>query len=158
MPPFLMLIIVAFALLMVVFGNDPLKEMKAEREKYGRDPLAREIKKFVEEREKGGAPAQYKPPAGATVFRLPPNQAQLRPAQKMLLPGEEDVVRPAPEQPVEEWGSDLPSYMMSPRGMEGIAQPTIGGAALPTNTAPVADPGNVVRPRSATSIVPGASQ
>ena len=118
MPPVFMLIIVVFAVLMVMFGNNPLEKLRQEQEKYGRDPLAREINKFIEKQEKGeaGSGNKYVPPAGSTVYRLPASEAVLQPKKNVQtgLDGDERV-RPAPDIPVEQWGSQYPSYMMAPR-------------------------------------------
>ena len=114
MPPFLMLIGVAFVLLMVVFGNNPVDQWKEDARKYGKEPLARDIKKFNEEREKEGAVA-YRPPPGSTLYRIP--QASVpRSRNAYRLPGEEDVVHPAPEIPISEWDNPYPSYMYVPPG------------------------------------------
>lgn len=113
-----MLVIVVFAVLMVMFGSNPVEKLRQEQEKYGRDPLAREINKFNEKQEKGevGAANQYVPPAGATVYRLPASEAVLQPKKQVQtgLDGD-DRVRPAPDVPIEQWGSQYPSYMMAPR-------------------------------------------
>ncbi len=149
MPPFLMLLAVAFVVLMVMFGNNPMDKIRAEREKYGRDPLARDIKKFNEERGKKSMGTAYKPPPGATLYRLPPNQAQLRPSQNVTMPGEETLVRPAPDIPIDQWEDPTPSYLTSPVGTG------IGNAGMNTGITPRGD--NVVMPRkgSGTSLMPG---
>lgn len=74
MPPFLMMILVAFAVLMVVFGHNPLAEWRAEQAKYGKDPLVRQINKYNEKSTKNGPvvmTGKYKPPSGSTVVQQP---------------------------------------------------------------------------------------
>lgn len=138
MPPMLMLIAVIFVLLMVAFGNNPVDQWRAEREKYGNDPIARQINKFNEENAKKGM-TKYTPPEGSTTYRLPPDQAQIPPANlfdKSRDAGE--LVRPAPDVPVSEWNNQYPSYMMAPNT----------GLSAPGN--------NIVPPREGgTSLVPG---
>lgn len=117
MPPIFMLLIVIFAVVMVMFGNNPMERMRKEQEKYGKDPLAREIYKFNERQEKGaGSGGKYQPPEGATVYRLP--QSEIIPNRKQDTytgVGGEKLVRPAPEVPMEQWGSPYPSYMLAPK-------------------------------------------
>ena len=145
MPPFLMLIMVAFAVIMVMFGNNPIDQWKAEAAKYGRDPLARDIKKFNEEREKDGSGKQYKAPPGATLYRLPPNEGQLKPYNPMALPGEEVMIRPAPDVPLTQWDKQYPAYMMAPNN---------NASGLATGMRPNGE--NVVQPRAGgTSLMPG---
>lgn len=114
MPPFLMLLGVAFVVLMVMFGNNPVEKWKAEQQKYGKDPLAREINKMNDEKNKKGKIEKYRPPPGATTYRLPPNQAQLMPSNPFTMPGEDELVHPAPDVPMSEWDSPYPSHMLSP--------------------------------------------
>lgn len=138
MPPFLMLICVIFAVLMVMFGNNPVEKWEAERLKYGKDPLAREINKFNEEREKKSgfsASEGYKPPPGATLYKLPPSQAQLRPYKAPVVPGmtggEAPSVKPAPDIPMSEWGSAAyPGYMYAPGTQQGGLPRLQGGTSI----------------------------
>lgn len=137
MPPFLMLLAVAFVVLMVMFGNNPMDKWRAEQEKYGKDPLTRDIKKFNEERAKkgGGGMTQYKPPPGATTFRLPPNQAQIPAPNPFNTPDADKLVRPAPEIPMSQWDSPYPKHMLAPPPGAPISQqnnmpPATGGTSL----------------------------
>jgi hypothetical protein len=144
MPPFLMLIGVAFVVIMVMMGENPIEKMREEQKKYGRDPLAREINKLNEKRaKKGTGMVQYKPPPGSLTMRVPPEEAQLHPAPRRILqPGEEEMVVPAPDIPIEQWGSQYPSYMYAPQQGGSSMGGTLG-------------PGTVRSPRGGTSIVPG---
>lgn len=126
MPPFLMLIAIVFVVLLVMFGNNPMDKWKAEQEKYGKDPMARQINKFNEERSKSATASRYVPPPGATVYRLPPDQVQIRSSldNPYRLPnGEEKMIRPAPDIPVTQWSSQYPSYMLSPSQNANSAMP-----------------------------------
>lgn len=115
MPPFLMLIFVAFAVIMVMFGSNPLDEWKEEQRKYGKDPLAREINKFNEEQSKKSKVQKYVPPPGATVYKVPAAQAQIQRDNPYTIKGEEDkAVRPAPDVPMQYWGSQYAPHMLSP--------------------------------------------
>ena len=135
MPPFLMLLAVAFVVIMVMFGNNPVDKWRAEQEKYGRDPLAREINKFNDERsKKGGTVNKYTPPPGSTTYRLPPDQAQLLP-RPLTSPDGEQMVRPAPDVPPDQWSNPYPSYMMAPRDPgaavgNAVVYPQGGGTSL----------------------------
>jgi hypothetical protein len=143
MPPFLMLIAIVFVVIMVVFGHNPLDEWRAEQEKYGRDPLVREINKFNEEKsKKGGMVNKYKPPPGATVYRLPPNQMQIAPRNLTNSTDSEQMVRPAPDVPITQWGSSYPAYMLPPK----------------PGTDPTQENGAVFPRGGATSLMPGARQ
>lgn len=112
-----MLIAIVFVVLLVMFGNNPVDRWRAEREKYGSDPLAREINKFNEEQSKKGTVSrQYKPPPGSLTYRLPPDQAQIPASNPFTIPGDEEhMVHPAPDVPIEEWSSPYPQYMLAPR-------------------------------------------
>lgn len=158
MPPILMLIAIVFVVGMVMFGNNPMDKWKAEAEKYGKDPLARQINKFNEERAKGGTVmTPYTPPPGATLYRLPPDQAQLPSAMNPYkLPGQEEKsIRPAPDIPMSQWGSQYPAYMLSP-SQSGLS--ALPSTAMPNNVVMPALPGNTVMPRTVpqTSFVPGS--
>jgi hypothetical protein len=140
MPPFLMLIAAAFVVIMVMMGKNPVDKWRADAEKYGRDPLAREINKFNEEQaQKGAKINRYKPPPGATTYRLPPEESQLIARDPFRMPGvEPEPVRPAPDIPMEEWGSRYPSYMiqrgtdnnLAPQQNEVVLPPRGGGTSL----------------------------
>jgi len=140
MPPFLMLIAVVFVVIMVMMGNNPMDKIRAEQQKYGKDPLAREINKFNEEKMKKGASGstQYKPPPGSTVYRLPQSEALVPTNQyRRTVDGEEEPITPPPDIPIEQWGSQYPSYMYAPSN----------GGALPD--------GSIRSPRGGTSFTPG---
>lgn len=143
MPPFLMLIAVGFVVLLVMFGHNPMDKVRAEREKYGKDPLAREINKFNEERsKKASGMTKYTPPPGATTYRLPPNQAQILPQKGFNAAGGEELVRPAPDVPMSDWDNPYPAHMMAPR--PGFGDTGGNNVILPNNES------------GATSLVPGA--
>ena len=112
-----MLLIVVFTVIMVMMGDSPMDKWRKEQEKYGKDPLAREINKFNEEQGKhASGSGKYTPPPGATVYRLPQSEAVIVPSHKLSSsPGEEDLVRPAPDIPPEQWDSGYPAHMMAPQ-------------------------------------------
>ncbi len=144
MPPFLMLIAIAFVVLMVMFGNNPVDKWRAESEKYGKDPLAREINKFNEEKsKKGGEMTKYTPPPGSLTYRLPPEQAQIPARNIFNTPGSEnELVRPAPDVPITEWDSPYPSHMLAPKSSLGVSS---GGNTIPLK-------------KGGTSLMPGSRQ
>lgn len=139
-----MLILVIFVVIMVAFGNNPVDEWRAEREKYGKDPLAREINKFNEEKsKKGGGGVKYTPPPGSQTYRLPADQAQIPARNVFNTPGGEDgLVRPAPEAPISEWNNPNPAHMRTPTA--GL------GTSPANNTIPLKKGG--------TSLMPGSRQ
>lgn len=136
MPPILMIFLVVFTVVLIMIGESPIDKWKREQEKYGKDPLAREINKFNEKTEKGNSgESKYQPPPGATVYRLPPNEILLQPGRELSSPlNGDNLVRPAPDIPFEQWGSGYPSYMMAPKS----------GAQ-----------NEVMTPNNSTSLVPG---
>ncbi len=154
MPPLLMLIGIAFVVLMVMFGNNPLDQWRIEEEKYGKDPLERQINKFNEERMKKGTGTvvtKYKPPPGSTVYYLPPDQAPIPPRNLFNTPnmGEDELVHPAPDVPIDQWNNPYPSYMYAPRGDAGS---NTGYTPPGSGTAVGRAPG------TGTSLVPGSPQ
>lgn len=110
MPPILMLVMVIAVVLLVAMGKNPLDQLRAEQEKYGKDPLTREINKFNEEKTKKnmktmGGELKYTPPEGAKVYRLPPSQV-IRPVNNnpMAVGLERAPPAPPPEIPMSDWG------------------------------------------------------
>lgn len=143
MPPILMLIGIAFVVIMVMMGHNPLDEIRAEREKYGRDPLAREINKFNEKNAKKNTDTRYRPPQGASVIQLPPEEAQIpvRKLSKAMEGEDEPLITPAPDIPIEQWGKQAyPNYMYAPQGGAGSPIP----------------PNSIGSPRGGTSLMPGS--
>ncbi|MDX2073955.1 MAG: hypothetical protein SFX19_06285 [Alphaproteobacteria bacterium] len=133
MPPFLMLIGIVFVVLMVMFGNNPVDRWRAEREKYGKDPLARQINKFNENRGKNGNAEKYTPPPGSTIYRLPPSEAQITAGNPLDPRDGEKLVRPAPDVPVDQWDSPYPAYMLAPSLTNPnniVVPPANGGTSL----------------------------
>ena len=120
-----MLIGIVCIVLLVMFGHNPVDQWKAEQEKYGRDPLVREINKYNEKAEKTPQNTQkYVPPAGATLYRLPPGQVyRPKPAGPTYTQGlpSNAPVTPPQEIPATQPGAaanktgSYPSYMVTPK-------------------------------------------
>jgi len=131
-----MLLAVAFVVLMVMFGNNPVDEWRAEQLKYGKDPFVREINKFNEEKSQSGTTDPYKPPPGATLYRLPPGEGVIPKEKPYSVPGHEEAVRPAPDIPISQWDSPYPNHMIAPNtgynsGMQNnVILPETGGTSI----------------------------
>ena len=128
-----MLIAVAFVVLMVMFGNNPMDEWRAEQEKYGKDPLVREINKFNDKQRSSVSSGGYKPPPGSYTYSLPYNSAPVS-SNPFAITGKDEVFHPAAEVPIEQWDSPYPSYMVAPDNNSGAAAkpiyPKKGGTSL----------------------------
>jgi hypothetical protein len=119
-----------------------MDQWREDAEKYGKDPVAREINRYNDKDAQGGMGmgtsmemGKYKPPAGSLVYSLPSDQAVITPHQELMMRPDGDTrVRPAPDVPMEQWGSGYPSYMVAPApgGQQGNAydRPTTGGTSL----------------------------